>query len=180
MHSSYYTTQQKFRNNSFNDPNLNMITSSCGTWRLSKDEQYFWTFEISFIKIHWQMPEIWCGHVNTCGSYPYPCYKTDFLFAKIRGRKSYFRYTFLNTQGTFCANMREKTRCIFLFIYLFFYLFAFLENSPYLLCVYLYGKCARWERYNLHFEAFYWVITQRRTLIFVRFLQKILRYYPRT
>ena len=51
------------------------------------------------------------------------CYKTDFLFAKSRGPQSYFRYTILNRQWKFCANMwKKKLRCIF-------YLLAFLENT---------------------------------------------------
>ena len=39
---------------------------------------------------------------------PHHCHKTDFLFAKSQGPQSYFRYTLLNTQWTFCASMSQK------------------------------------------------------------------------
>ena len=49
-------------------------------------------------------------------------YKRDFLFSKIWRPQNYFRYTFLNTQWTFCASMSQKNWRIF------FYLFTFIEN----------------------------------------------------
>ena len=67
------------------------------------------------------------------------CYKTDFLFAKIRGPNTYFMYTFLSTQWTFCASMRKNCGafvfvfvfvCLFVcLVFFFFGLFKFLENA---------------------------------------------------
>ena len=48
------------------------------------------------------------------------CYKTDFLFAKSQGPQSYFTYTLLNTQWTFCASMRPPKKIGAFFIYLHF------------------------------------------------------------
>ena len=64
--------------------------------------------------------------------------KRIFICKKSRQGRSYFRYTILTTQWTFCENIRHKLRCIFIsfyfiLFYFFFYLFAFLSKS--VLCV---------------------------------------------
>ena len=77
--------------------------------------------------------------------FKHPCYKTDFLFAIRLGPHSYIRYTLLNTQWTFCASLRKNKMS-------FFYLFICVLRK-YIFCVQVYGKLARWGRYNLYFEA---------------------------
>ena len=48
----------------------------------------------------------------------HPCYKTDFLYVKGRGPKSYFRYTILDTKWAFCPSMRKKIRVSLLLVFL--------------------------------------------------------------
>ena len=78
-----------------------------------------------------------------CSKAVHLCYKTDFLFAKSQGSQSYFRYTILNTQWTFCASM-GKIKVCYLFICIF---------KKYMFCVQVLRKWASWGRY-LYFEAF--------------------------
>ena len=53
------TTQQKFPNTSFKDPNLNIHILS-GKVKVVKDEQFISAhFDTSFVEIHQQMTEIW-------------------------------------------------------------------------------------------------------------------------
>ena len=73
------------------------------------------------------------------------CYRIDFLFAKSWGRQSYFRYTILNTQWTFCASMKKKFGA-------FKKKKNYLHFRKYMICVQLYGKWASWGCYNLYFE----------------------------
>ena len=99
------------------------------------------------------------------------CYKTDFLFAKSQDSQSYFRYTFLNTQWTFCESMRKKLRCIF-------YLFAFLENACFVCNSMGNGPVEGTITSILkHLKVYY---SKTHLNFFFWFLQKMSRYYPWT
>ena len=66
---------------------------------------------------------------------------------------------------------KKKLGCVF-----FLFIFVF---RKYMFWGQLYGKWARWGRYNLYFEASK-VLLLKNALNFFPFLQKMLRYYPWT
>ena len=105
----------------------------------------------------------------------YPCYKTDCLFAKLWGSQSFFRYTIyiLNTQWTFCANLREKLRCVCVFLFI-------CVLRKYLFCMQLFGKWARWGAITSILKHWKGYNSKTHPNFFLILADNFKCYYPRT
>ena len=90
----------------------------------------------------------------------YTMQHTKELFICKKSRpQSYFRYTLLNTQWTFCSSMSQKLGAVFIC----------LQFQQIMFCLQLYGKWARWGRYNLYFEALKRLLFKNALLLWSRF-----------